>query len=201
MFSRHEIPENFHGSKQKAFTLVEVIISAFLITIIGAAAISLMIMITREQRVGFVEQRVSENADRLQDRITERLREASREAGVFYAEPTGPYYHRIVFREGVGAANQEFRFDPDTATLTYDPDVNEDNDKEIIGFGNDSIARIDDVKFRSGMKTGGIPDSAIILVVVEVSDHGYAKKSFRDTTGKANWVMSTRSFAVNLRKL
>ena len=181
-------------------TLVETVIASFIFTIIGMGVVSLLIITAREQRVGFVEQRVFEEADRLQDRITRILQGASRDAGVFFDHEEGAYFRRIVFREGIGKANQSLYFDKQSHILEYDPDMSISGNEKKLGMPGESIALPDMVKFRSAMKTGGIPDSAIILVVVEVSDHGYGKSAFRDISEKTNWIMSSRTFAVNLRR-
>jgi len=191
----------FDQGQCRAMTFVEIIIAAFLTTLVALSVMSLLIITAREEKVGYVRQRVFENADRLQDRVTVLLQDASRNAGVYYADPVGSFYRRIVFRSAIGAPNHELRFIPNTKTLIYDPNMAMTGDEIALGFPNDSIAQIVDVRFRSALQTGGITDSSLILVIIEVSDKGYAMKSYRDATDSVNWITSTRSFAVNLRRL
>lgn len=188
------------GKRGNGFTFIEVMIASSISVFIGITMIYLLVYVVREQRLGYVQYRVYEHANRLQDKITLLLQDASREAGVYYSEPDGAYYNRIVFRDDTGAKNEELIYNPNTYTLTYDPDRNTDGDEETLGFPNDEIAKLTDVRFRSAMKVGGIPDSSVILVEIEVTDQGYGRY-FRDQSNPINWVTSTRSFAVNLRRL
>jgi len=187
-----------------SFTLTEVLIASAIGAIVSAALMILLSIMAREYRLGIVRQRVFENADRVQDHITDLLQSASRGAGILLSDPIPPsyaFYHRIIFRTGVGAPNQQLQYNPVTKKLTYDPDISVNGDEITIGFKNDPIAKINDVQFRAAMQTGGLPDSAIILVNVTVSDNGYAMTPYRSNlSDPVNWITNTRSFAVNLRR-
>jgi len=187
--------------KKRAVTFMELTIGLALMAIVSGGIMGLLFLFGREHRVSFVEQRVFEHADRLQDRITVLLHTASRSTGVFYADPVGSFYHRIVFRKSVGAPNEELSFDPSEHTLTYDPDISVDGDEELLGLPSESYSQLRDIRFRSAMKTGGIPDSGIIIILLEVTDRGYARRHYRDSTKTFNHVISSRTFAVNLRRL
>ncbi len=194
---------HFIRKGQSALTIIELLIVSALTGIVAVALMYLFVFIAREQRVGFVQQQVFEEADRLQDKITELLQGASRNAGIHLADLDGAFYHRIVFRTSVGSPNQELHFDTTAHTLTYDPDMSNSGDEVTLGIsgGSSTIVRLDNVRFRSVLKTGGIPDGSVILVIIDVSDHGYARQTYRDPSAQANWIMNTRSFAVNLRQV
>ena len=185
-------------TSKQGFTLVEVLIAATIGVLVMGAVMGLMITTLRDQRLGLVQQRVSEQADRVQDQVTELLKYGSRDAGVFLADADGAYYRKVVFRQETGAANQQLEYDPDDMTLTYDPDLSKSGGEKVFDTSS-SMTTLDRVRFVTGMKVGGIPDSGVILVEIEVSDHGFARKPYRDPSNEANWVVSSRSFAVNLR--
>ena len=190
--------------KIASFTITELLIASAISAIVAVALMSLLSIMAREYRLGIVRQRVFENADRVQDHITDLLQSASRGAGVLLSDPIPPsnvFYHRIIFRTGVMAANQELRYNPTKRVLTYDPNISVNGDETNIGFKSDLLAKINDVQFRAAMQTGGLPDSAIILVNVTVSDNGYAMTPYRkNPSDPVNWITNTRSFAVNLRR-
>jgi hypothetical protein len=181
-------------------TLVELLIASSLSIMVVGALMSLMLVTARQQRLGLVEQRAFAQADQMQDRIAFLLRGASRDAGIFLGDPSGAFFRRIVFREKSGAVNQEIRFA--AGQLIHDPNLAASGDEVVLGGGDTAaLTTLLDVRFQTGMKAGGIPDSALILVTVEVSDEGRARRSYRDGTDPANQIDVTRSFAVNLRRI
>ncbi len=189
-------------------TLVEVMIASILTTMVVLGVMYLMRVTAREQRVGFSQHQVIEYADRVQDRLTSLMQGASREAGIFFSESEGAWYRKMVFREAIGQANQELYFDSDEQVLVYLPDRNNPDDKEYLGFGHanmsasDPVAKLLDVRFRAGMKTGGIPDSGVILVEFEVADMGRGRLNAAEDgeDNMSSWIISTRTFAINLRR-
>ena len=192
---------NGAARRRRAFTLLEVMFASSISTIVFGSLISLMIITARQQSQGMIELQVYKHADLIQDRIKLMLQGASREAGVFLTDKDGAFYHTLVFREGVGPSfsNQSLSFDPDDAELTYDPDLGGGGD-ELLVAGNEGPAFLDNVRFQMGLKTGGIPNGGVILVRIEVSDHGRARSTFRDAVDPANWITVQRSFCINLRE-
>ncbi len=188
------------SASRRGITLVETLIAVTISLPIVTALMYLMVATAREQKVGFVQQLVFDSADRIQDKITRLLQDASRASGVYFADADGEFYNRIAFRQQVGPPTQELFFDSASGTLTYDPDVNVSNNEETIDVASSTLCELDNVAFRASIKVGGIPDSSIVLVRLRVSDHGRARSSWRDAGSQANWIVSTRMFAVNLRR-
>ena len=185
---------------KRAFTLLEMIISMAIVTTVGIAEVSLILMTARTQNRGYVEMRVFKNADYIQDYITGVLQGASSDAGVFFHDPDGAYYNTIIIRDSIYDYNEKIRYNPENKTLVYDPDMSAENDEVLLSDGDDSLAVLEDMGFRAAMKEGGIPDSGLILVRFRVTDHGKGKITYRDPDNEYNWITSRRNFAVGLRK-
>jgi type II secretory pathway pseudopilin PulG len=192
-------------------TLVEIIIAATISAGVGAIVVWLLIAVAREQRLGFVEAQVAARADRIQDKIIETLRAGSRGNVVPFSlgdavpgQTSGRevYYYRLIFRSADNAPNQEMRYDPIAHQLTYDPNraVANDDYKFDSTLANSTLTRLEYVWFARGIRASGIPDSSLILVQFEVTDRGLARRSYRDSSSRTNWIIATRSFAVNLRQ-
>lgn len=193
----------------KGFTFAEAVIAIGIGGIVFATIMVLFSALIREQRIGYMRQRVFEKADRIQDEITELLQGASRGAGVFFADASGSFYRTMIIRTATGGANQQLKYDPVKRSLTFDPNINTTGGERLIGVlgtpkdpanPDDPTCSIMDVSFRAAMQTGGIPDSSLILVNVTVSDQGYATRHYKDSSQLKNHIISTRSFAVNLRR-
>lgn len=191
------------------FTFAETVVAIGISGIVFATIMVLFSALIREQRIGYMRQRVFEKADRIQDEITDLLQSASRGAGVFFTDANGSFYRTMIFRTATGSANQQLKYDPAKRTLTYDPNISTSGGERLIGVlgtpkdpanPDDPTCSILDVSFRAGMQTGGIPDSSLILINVTVSDQGYATRHYKDASQLKNHIISTRSFAVNTRR-
>lgn len=196
-------------------TFLEILVASTILALLAGSITSLLIGVSRQQRLSYIEGRVYQRADALQDNIMSILRAASRNDVVPFspadavegqAADSQYMYRRIIFRKGFNQPNEELRFDPATHQLTYDPDLSKTGDEVRLDAPNDKskVSRLEDCWFAAGMAPGGIPDSSLILVQLQVSDVGLARNSYRKTAdtavGRANWVVSARSFAVNLRR-
>ena len=198
-------------SQRKGMTLVEVIIASAIIVFVTAGVVFLLFTFARQQRLAFIEAQVARRADRIQDRIMDILRRASRNQVVPFSvsdavpgQPSGKevFFYRIIFRSGENSPNQELRFDPTTRAIIYDPDRSiANNEVRLDGaLSGTSLSRVEYVWFAQGILPTGAPDNSLILVQLEVNDQGLARRSWRDPTKRANWVIATRTFAVNLRQ-
>ena len=183
----------------RGFTFVELLFAITIGSMIALGLMSLVSIVAREQRVGFVSQRVFNRADTYQDKITRILQQGSRQAGVFLRDPSGAMFRQIVFREGEGFPNQSLTYLPSTGRLIHDPDTAVANNEIIIGGNNDGLVMLESVGFRDTIKKGGIPDSGTILVSLAFHDNGRARSSYRNPADRVNWITSSRTFAVNLR--
>ncbi|HOE62389.1 MAG TPA: hypothetical protein PKW18_06140 [Candidatus Sumerlaeota bacterium] len=197
------------NASPKGYTFAETVVAIGMSGIIFVTIMVLFSALIREQRIGFIRQRVFEKADRIQDEVTELLQSASKEAGVFFTDANGAFYRTIIFRTATGGANQRLQYDPTKRSLTYTPDITVSGGQRLIGVlgkpknpssPDDPTCSILDVSFRTAMQTGGIPDSSVILVNVTVSDQGYATRHYKDPSKVKNHIISTRSFAVNTRR-
>jgi prepilin-type N-terminal cleavage/methylation domain-containing protein len=198
-------------SQRKGMTLVEVIIASAIAVFVTAGVVFLLFTFARQQRLAFIEAQVARRADRIQDRIMDILRRASRNQVVPFSvsdavpgQPSGKevFFYRIIFRSGENSPNQELRFDPTTRAIIYDPDRSiANNEVRLDGaLAGTSLSRVEYVWFAQGILPTGAPDNSLILVQLEVNDQGLARRSWRDPTKRANWVIATRTFAVNLRQ-
>jgi prepilin-type N-terminal cleavage/methylation domain-containing protein len=198
-------------SQRKGMTLVEVIIASAIAVFVTAGVVFLLFTFARQQRLAFIEAQVARRADRIQDRIMDILRSASRNQVVPFSvndavpgQPSGKevFFYRIIFRSGENSPNQELRFDPTTHAIIYDPDRSVANNEVRLdgALSGTSLSRVEYVWFAQGILPTGAPDNSLILVQLEVNDQGLARRSWRDPTKRANWVIATRTFAVNLRQ-
>ncbi len=200
--------------KNKGFTLVEMIIASTIVLLMSAVIFSLIGLVAREQRIGLIEQRLNEHADRIQDFIELTMQAQSKEAGVSYPNLVNGFSTKIAFREGIGFPNQQLSYDANAKNLIYDSDVSLANNERIVGFEEqaDGLTHLDAVRFWPGMQVGGIPDGSFVNVWVEVSDHGliektkqtgriYKKESdIRNPNNPIYWVKVVRTFTVGLRQ-
>lgn len=195
----------------RAMTLVEIVIGAAIAAVLGVAIVYLLVNVARQQRIAFIETQVAKRADLLEDKIMDILRNASRNNVVpFSVSDAVPgqvsgqevFFYRIIFRSADNAPNQELRFDPTTRQLIYDPDRSVANNEQRLdgAVGASNLTRLEYVWFASGILPTGSLDNSLILVQLEVNDQGLARRSFRDPTKRSNWIIATRSFAVNLRR-
>lgn len=189
-------------NNKKAFTFVEVIVASSLFLMISAALMSIFYMVSREQYIGMIQQRLTEHADRVQDFIEVTLMAQSRDAGVSYPNLTSGYATKIAFREGIGMKNKELSYDSVAKALYYDPDMSKTGDTQVIGFPEKTkgLTHLTGVKFWPGMQTGGIPDSSFVNVWVEVSDAGLIAKAKHKKLPQNYPVKVVRNFTVGLRK-
>ncbi len=192
-------------------TLVEVLVASSIAVFVSAAVVYLLFTVARQQRVAFIEAQVARRADRLQDEIMDILRRASRNQVVPFSvndavpgQPSGKevFFYRIIFRSGENRPNQQLQFNPTTRRLVYDPNLATASDEQLLdrAFANSNLTRLEYVWFAQGILPTGAPDNSLIFVQFEVNDQGLARRSWRDPTKRSNWVIATRSFAVNLRQ-
>lgn len=197
--------------RQRGLTLIEIVVASSIAIFVTAGVVYLLWAVARQQRVAFIEAQVARRADRLQDQIMSVLRAASRNQVVPFSvndavpgQPTGKevFFYRIIFRSGESAPNQQLQFDPTRKTLTYDPDISVSGNERRFdaAFANSSLTRLEYVWFAQGVLPTGAPDNSLILVQLEVNDQGLARRSWRNPANRANWVIATRTFAVNLRQ-
>ncbi|MGC8741810.1 MAG: hypothetical protein ACP5UB_10180 [Candidatus Sumerlaeaceae bacterium] len=205
------IAKRYSFRRRRALTIVEVLIASSIALFISLAVVYLLWSAARQQRVAFVEAQVARRADRIQDKIIEILRRASRNQVVPFSvgdavpgQPAGKevFFYRIIFRSGDNMPNQELRFYPATRAIVYDPNIAVANNEVRLdqAFANSSLTRVEYVWFAQGVLPTGAPDNSLILVQLEVNDQGLARRSWRESTNRANWVIATRTFAVNLRQ-
>lgn len=188
-----------HRHSRRGFTFIELLFAITISTWIALGLMSLVSLVAREQRLGFVTQRVFSRADLYQDNITRILQRASRQSGIFLRQPDGAMFRQIVFREGENLPNQSLTYVPSTRQLIHDPDTTVAKNEIIIGGNNDGLIIPERIAFRDTLKAGGIPDSGTILVSISFHDNGRARGAYRNPADRANWVVSARTFAVNLR--
>lgn len=199
-----------HRSR-RGLTLVEVLVALSIGLFVAGAVVFLLFTVARQQRVAFIEAQVARRADRVQDKIMDILRRASRNQVVPFSvsdavsgQSSGKevFFYRIIFRSGENSPNQQLRFDPTTRAIIYDPDINVANNEVRLdqAFANSQLTRVEYVWFAQGILPTGAPDNSLIFVQFEVNDQGLARRSWRNPAKRANWVIATRTFAVNLRQ-
>jgi type II secretory pathway pseudopilin PulG len=184
----------------KAFTFIEVIISIAITVMVGTSIMFLILIAFKTQKKGYIQLRTVDYAESVKEKITEYLRDGSREASVRCYPFDAVYANHIVFNSEVGAANRALTFNTETKILTYDPDISIEGNEKIIGLGGDNLVTLDSVTFRRAMQTGSQPNSSIILVQLKVSDHGKGTIVRREGPEEIDWQITTRDFAVNLRR-
>lgn len=195
----------------RGLTLVEVLVASSIAVFVAAAVVFLLFTVARQQRVAFIEAQVARRADRIQDKIIEILRRASRNQVVPFSvndavpgQTSGKevFFYRVIFRSGENQPNQQLRFDPTNRSIIYDPDLSVANNEVRLdqAFANSPLTRLEYVWFAQGILPTGAPDNSLILVQLEVNDQGLARRSWRNPANRANWVIATRTFAVNLRQ-
>lgn len=185
--------------KNSAFTLAEVMIASALSTMVLGMVFSLFYLTAKEQREGYIEQRLRAHADRVEEYVTNTIREKSVTSGLFFSNPIGPYFRIVTFRKGIYDKIEMFSYNPGTKNLYHDPNNAASNDEIIVGFPENaqSSTHLDEVKFWKLLdNSSGNQASTAIGVYVEVSDHG---KTNNAPTDKTLWKKEVRTFIVALR--
>lgn len=195
---------HFAWGRRQAFTMLEVLIASLIGSVLIAVLMTLTVDEAREQRIGMIQQLAFEEADHIEDRCINLIKAGSRQSGVVMGNPVGSSYRQLIFRVpdgGGGFVASSLTYDPDRKRLTYLPNTQTGaGAEELVKAGDQTFAKLDDVRFSTGLQNGNIPDSGIILVSFQVSDHGYARQTHARADNPASWITSTRSFAVNLRR-
>ncbi len=197
---------------RRSMTIVEVIIASTIVTITLGFIYQAVILIAREYRVGLIQAEINARADMIQDNIFSKLRHVSSSNIVQFSPSdivpgqtannvTTTWYHRIIFRLSDEEPFQELRYDPTTKKLIYNPDRNTSNNEVDLTQGNIEMefGELDYVWFGNALQPGNLPDSALILVELSVSDHGKARQSYRNVSNESTWIKSNKSFCVYIR--
>jgi hypothetical protein len=197
---------------RRGLTLVEVLVASTIAVFVTTGIVYLLFTVARQQRVAFIQAQVARRADRIQDRIMDILRNGSRSQVVPFSvgdavpgQTSGKevFFYRMIFRSGENMPNQELRFDPTAHQIIYDPDRDVANNEVLLdrALANSPLTRLEYLWFAEGILPTGATDSSLILVVqFEVNDQGLARRSWRDPSKRSNWIIATRTFAVNLRQ-
>ncbi|NLD61318.1 hypothetical protein GX645_02570 [Candidatus Sumerlaeota bacterium] len=208
---RHMLIHSGRGGR-RALSVLEVLLGSMIVSVVMFFLFQVVIMLARESRVGVVQAEVSLRADMIQDKLFNILRHVSYNNIVQFSNTdavpgqsgaTKAFFYRIIFRKDEFSPYQELRFDPVTKKLVYDPDRSSTSTGDEVDLNADetnfSFGRLDYVWFGCGLQPGGLPDNSIILTQFAISDHGEARKSYRNQTDENSWIQTNRSFGVFIR--
>lgn len=187
---------------QRAFTILEFVFASGIGALCSVALLSLVIQFGQQERRTGGDSTLETEAAILEDKIATVVRAMSVTESVTFGMPhptvTNAFRQVIIARGPTpDYPREEIKFNSDNGKVTYDPNRSVSGDS-ISVFTNKSNVRLTDLYFYPSLKTGNIPDSATLNVVMKFDDNGYAQR--RDASG--NEIMNTtisRYFTVRMR--
>ena len=182
-------------------TLIEVMTAGGISSFVLAGMMAMIWDIGRTQRVSIADAALHQKAAILQDTLVSELRFMDASESVIYGDATtrngAEVYEKIVVALGDSTEypRESYYYDPDDEILYHDPDVTVSGDEEIV-FESDDSARLSNVYFYPGLKTGGALNSSIINVWMELNDNYSSGRE--DSYNEPVLYEVTRSFAIYL---
>lgn len=192
--------------RRRGMTFVEVIIAATIGVVVSGATAFLVLEMAKEQKKGLVDTELNAETSKVQDRVERVLRSMSKTDSVAFGDATtladgSTAYRRVVLSSGIGNPREELFYDTGAHTLTHDPD-RDVSGNEIVLAKSANLAILRDAYFMPSMKTGGIPDNAVLNVYLEFDDDGKSGRkvwSASDHQYNPKVTRVVRSFTVSFR--
>lgn len=189
--------------RRSGATLVEVLIASTISVGVLGTLMSVFGLAAQEQRRQFVDSILQQEAANLQDQLTRLVRSMRQSESVAFGNPViesgATVYHTVVMARGPAPTypRESLTYTTNYA-LIYDPNRNTTGGEQTL-FTNKTGAVLRKLYFFPSLKPGGIPDSTVLNIWLEMDDDGLARRR-GPGGGMTNWTVS-RSFTVTMRNL
>ncbi len=187
----------------RAFTLVELMVAAALGVGLAGTVVLLLLQSATEQRTGFADMTVEEQAYTLQANITTCLRSMSANQGLtpnygsaLYS-PTGNllgYQSIFVFYPTNGGyVTASISYNSSNGVVLYTPNIAAPS-IQTQWMTNSASSVLTELCFSSSLNLDGSQNSSLVNVLLQMSDNGFSQQS---TTNNAASIY--RNFSVQMR--
>jgi hypothetical protein len=165
------------------------------------AVLMLTLQMGKEQRLGLADGAVQSQAGIVQDQLALRLRSMSVNESALFVDPVpgkAGCYRRIIVARGPSSTHprEELYFNATNRCLIYDPNRNVANNETVL-YRPDTFVTLRDLYFYPSLKTGNLPDSSTLNVVMQFDDNGFATRKGTNNVSKPTTI--NRYFTVKFR--
>ena len=188
---------------RQAFTLVELAVASTISIVIGGTVVLLVFQSATEQRKGYADTAVEQEAYTLEANITSCLRSMSANQGATpnYAtqvsdssgNPLGYQSIVIFYPTNGGYITGSINYIPATGQVIYTPNVLTPT-TQIVWMTNSTTTLLTNLLFSTSFNPDGSQNSSLVNVQFQMNDNGYSKQN--PTNNPASLY---RSFAVQMR--
>ncbi len=183
-------------------TLVEVLFAGTIATGVIGGILVLMLEVAREQQHGLVDATLQQQINRVQDELKGKLQIMSSSESVIFGdgviESGFQVYRKVIVARGPAPdyPREEIRFQSDNHCIIYDPNRSQTGNEEVL-YNSKPASVLRKVWFYPSMKSGGVPDSSILNVWLEMDDNGQSGRTNPDGSRRTNTVV--RTYSVKMR--
>ena len=182
-------------------TLVELMVASSVALLTMGALMALTIQMAREQQYGLADGAVQSQAGTVQDQLAAQLHSMSVNESALFADAVSGKagcYRRIIVAKGHSSSypREEIFFNSTNLNLVYDPNRNVANNETIL-YKPDNFVTLRDLYFYPSLKTGNMPDSSTLNVVMQFDDNGFSSR--KDANGARKKMSIYRYFTVKFR--
>ncbi len=165
------------------------------------ALLTLVLQMAKEQKYGLADGSVQYEAGLVEDRITQILRSMNQNESAVFADPVSgnpASFRRIIMARGQSPAfpREEIFFNSEKSLLIHDPNRNVTGD-EVVLCKTNAFTSLRELYFYPSLKTGNLPDSTTVNVVMKFDDNGYSMR--KETDGAIKKMSVNRYFTVKFR--
>jgi len=186
---------------KSGYTVVEVTMAGSIALLVLGALLSLVLQLAKEQKQGLADGSLQHQTGLVQDQLAQLFRSMNATESTVFADPVAgspACFRRIIVARGQAPAfaREEIYYDPAQSKLVHDPNRAVAGD-EIVLCQLNNFAALRDLYFYPSLKTGNLPDSTAINVVMKFDDNGYSTR--KDAVGQIKKMTVNRSFTVKFR--
>jgi type II secretory pathway pseudopilin PulG len=188
---------------RQAFTLVELMVATAVGIGLAGTVVLLLLQSATEQRNGFADTTVEEQAYKLQANITSCLRSMSANQGVTpdysssITDPNGNllgYKSIFVFYPTNGAyLTASIFYNSSSGQVTYTPDITAPS-IQTVWMSNSPTAVLTQLCFTTSFNLDGSQNSSLVNVLFKMNDNGFSQQSSVNNPASIN-----RNFSIQMR--
>jgi hypothetical protein len=172
---------------QRAFTLVELLVATSVGMVLAGTVLLLLCQTATEQRYGFADMTVEEQAYKLEANLTSCLRGMSANQGMTINNSSGLYnsngvllgYQSIfVFNPITNGAyiTGNINYNSATGEVTYTSNISVPA-TQTIWMSNSSTAALTEFCFTSSYNPDGSQNNSLVNVIFQMSDNGFSQQN------------------------
>lgn len=187
-------------NRRHGFTLVELLVASSVAAMIAGTAVLLLMQSAIENKRGFADATLEQEASNLQDKIIQILHGMSANEGTYYyGAAVNGYYPNIIVARGSTLdlfPREQLSFDQGTRRALYNSNFPAAGTTTLLARTN-SNAVVRFLGFSPAFKPDGTVDNSLVGVLIKMDDNGSSGRigASRSNNPACIW----RSFAVRMR--